>query len=234
MGVMRTSLGDPRVCERLGVLSGEYVTLAVADTGCGMDERTAAHIFEPFFTTKEAGKGTGLGLATVYGVVRQSGGGIDVETSPGRGTTFRVYLPVAHDQLAQAEDMSERDTRAGVGTVLLVEDETPLRAILRRSLEAAGYAVLEADSGDAALSVVQSHRGDIDVLLTDVVMPGMNGVVLSQAVTHRRPRIRVLFMSGHAADSFARHDFDPNAVRFLQKPFSADVLHREVHDALAA
>jgi CheY-like chemotaxis protein len=199
-----------------------------------MDATTAAHIFEPFFTTKGVGKGTGLGLATVYGVVRQSGGGIDVETSPGQGTTFRVYLPIAREQPVCDEEMMEDATPAGAGTVLLVDDETPLRTILRRALEAAGYAVLEAESGEAALSVARSHRGDIDVLLTDVVMPGMNGVALSQAMTAHRPRIRVLFMSGHAGDAFARHDFDPTSVRFLQKPFSGDVLCRELREALAA
>jgi CheY-like chemotaxis protein len=225
---------DVRVAERLGVTHGDFVTLTVTDTGHGMDAATAAQIFEPFFTTKEAGKGTGLGLATVYGIVRQSGGAIDLETSPGRGTTFRVHLPVAIDDSGLAEETSTNALPSGVGTVLLVEDEEPLRAILRRSLESAGYAVLEAASGQDALSVSRAHPATIDVLLTDVVMPGINGVSLSQMLTSERPVTRVLFMSGHAADFFARHGFDPAAVRFLQKPFSTDALCRELRDVLTA
>jgi PAS domain S-box-containing protein len=225
---------NARVSERLGVTPGDFVTLTVADSGHGMDAATAAQIFEPFFTTKAAGKGTGLGLATVYGIVRQSGGAIDLETSPGGGTTFRVHLPVASEESELAEETSMKALDSGAGTLLLVEDEEPLRAILRRSLEAAGYAVLEACSGQDAIRVSRAHPEPIDVLLTDVMMPGINGVSLSQTLTSERPFTRVVFMSGHAADFFARHGFDPAAVRFLQKPFSTDTLCRELRDALTA
>jgi PAS domain S-box-containing protein len=234
VSVTRTNLSDALVCARLGVPPGDYVTLSVADTGHGMDASTAAHIFEPFFTTKDPGRGTGLGLATVYGIVRQSGGGIDLETSPGRGTTFRVHLPVSAANLADVEAATDEPAPSGAGTVLLVEDEPPLRAILRRSLETAGYAVLEAASGDAALAVSRSHPTAIHVLLTDVVMPGMNGIVLSRTMADERPRTRVLFMSGHAADTFARHGFDPVSARFLQKPFSTETLFRELREMLSA
>jgi PAS domain S-box-containing protein len=234
VSITRTTLADPFHCERLGVPCGDYVTLSVADTGHGMDASTAAQIFEPFFTTKEAGKGTGLGLATVYGIVRQSGGGIDLDTSPGRGTAFRVHLPVARESVdVQSTEGVEEPTPAA-GTILLVEDERSLRTILRRLLETAGYAVLEAESGDAALMLARAHRANIDVLLTDVMMPGMDGVLLSQTMAAERPGVRVVFMSGHAADSFARHGLDPAAARFLQKPFSTDVLCRELRDVLAA
>jgi PAS domain S-box-containing protein len=225
---------DARVAERLGVTPGRFVTVSVADTGHGMDAATASQIFEPFFTTKEAGKGTGLGLATVYGIVRQSGGAIDLETSPGCGTTFHIHLPVAAQEAGVIEEDDAAPRAAGAGTVLLVEDEEPLRAILRRSLETAGYAVLEASSGQDALSLSRTHPEPIDVLLTDVMMPGINGVSLSQQLASERPVTRVLFMSGHTADFVAREGVDPASVRFLQKPFSTDTLCRELRDVLAA
>jgi len=234
VAVSQTWLIDDLVCERLGVARGAFVTLTVADTGHGMDAATAAQIFEPFFTTKGEGKGTGLGLATVYGIVRQSGGAIDLETRPGSGTTFRVHLPVARDGEAVADAAGDEPIAAGGGTVLLVEDEEPVRTILRRSLHAAGYAVLEASSGVEAIALSRAHPDEIHVLLTDVVMPGIDGVALSQTIAAERPRTRVLYMSGHAADSFSPHGFDLSSVRLIQKPFSAVTLCRELRDVLAA
>ena len=234
VAVSQTWLTDDLVCERLGVPRGAFVTLTVADTGHGMDAATAAQIFEPFFTTKGEGKGTGLGLATVYGIVRQSGGAIDLETRPGSGTTFRVHLPVARDGEAVADAAGDEPIAAGGGTVLLVEDEEPVRTILRRSLHAAGYAVLEASSGVEAIALSRAHPDEIHVLLTDVVMPGIDGVALSQTIAAERPRTRVLYMSGHAADSFSPHGFDLSLVRLIQKPFSAVTLCRELRDVLAA
>ena len=218
---------------RLGIPAGQYVTLSVSDTGTGMDPVTASRIFEPFFTTKEAGKGTGLGLALVFGIVRQSGGAIDLDTRPGHGTTFAVHLPLASACDDSASPASEDEVGRGTETVLLVEDETPVRVILRRTLEAAGYEVLAAASGAEALDISRQREEDIHLLLTDVLMPGMNGVALSQIVAAERPSTRVLFMSGHPKETFSRHGVDAASVRLLQKPFSATVLCRELREVLA-
>jgi CheY-like chemotaxis protein len=232
VSVSRTLL-DGGTCERLDLSAGAYVRLSVTDTGHGMDADTAARIFEPFFTTKEAGKGTGLGLATVYAIVKQSGGAIAVDTAPGRGTTFALYFPLVQ-AMQDTPDEVTREVETGHGTVLVVEDEAPVRAIVRRTLEREGYAVLDAASGVQALELLREHRGTIDVLLTDVMMPGLNGVALSQAVVRQRPSMRVLFMSGHPGDTFARHGLDVSSARLLQKPFSTESLCRELQGVLAA
>jgi PAS domain S-box-containing protein len=234
IGVTRSVLDDEQRCTRLAVAPGDFVTLMVRDTGHGMDAETAAHVFEPFFTTKEPGKGTGLGLATVYGIVAQSGGAIELDTAPGHGTTFRVHLPAAA-QPAEADVVAPAGEMARGGeTVLLVEDDDAVRAIVRRSLASAGYDVLEAGSGPEALALLRERSASVDVLLTDVVMPGMNGVALSEAVAVERPGARVLFMSGHAADAVTRQGFDASRARLLQKPFSAHTLCREVRSVLSA
>jgi CheY-like chemotaxis protein len=219
--------------DRPGLRRGEYVLMTVSDTGQGMPEEVRTHIFEPFFTTKESGKGTGLGLATVYGIVTQSGGAIELLSVPGHGTTFSIHLPAASG-MPGIESPSVEETAHDTGTVLLVEDEDPVRAILRKSLRAAGYEVLEARSGPEALALLEEHPAAIDVLLTDIVMPGMSGLALSEAVAMERPGTRVVFMSGHAADAIARHGFDPARARFLQKPFSTQALCRELRAVRAA
>jgi PAS domain S-box-containing protein len=233
VGVRRVRFDNPEVCTRLGVAAGEFVTLSVRDTGHGMSREVAAHIFEPFFTTKEEGKGTGLGLATVYGIVTQSGGAIELDTRPGRGTTFNLHLPAAAEACEPVE-RSHPDEAQGRGTVLLVEDEDPVRAILGKSLEASGYRVIEARSGAEALRVLRGKTAQVDVVLTDIVMPGMSGLVLSETVSTEWPGTPVLFMSGHAADAIARHGFDPTRARFLQKPFSTQTLCRELRGAMAS
>jgi signal transduction histidine kinase/CheY-like chemotaxis protein len=208
---------------RPGMAPGAYVALSVTDNGQGMDEETQARIFEPFFTTKDPGKGTGLGLATVYGIVKQSDGFIWVYSEPGRGTTFKIYLPRV-DQ--PAEPLSARPgavTVHGTETVLLVEDEGSLRSLLRELLESFGYAVLEAANGVEALRVAAAYPDRIHLLLSDMVMPQMTGRELSGRLGVLRPGIKVLFMSGYAAGAAPSHEVPPEAA-YIEKPFTADAL----------
>jgi len=215
------------------VQPGKYVLLAVSDTGTGMDADTQAHIFEPFFTTKEQGKGTGLGLATVYGVVKQSGGFIWVYSELGKGTTFKIYLPRVDEPAASAPVVHIPCSLArGTETVLLAEDEQDVREVAREFLESAGYNVLEAASGDAALEISAAHGGTIDLLITDMVMPGMSGQELARKMRGLREGIRVIYMSGyseHAAGEAAKCD---SAAVVLTKPFSRSLLLRTVRDIL--
>ncbi len=212
---------------------GAYVLFAVSNTGVGMDEATQAHLFEPFFTTKEIGKGTGLGLATVYGIVKQSGGYIWVYSEPGHGTTFKIYLPRitgTADTVVPAPESQQ--LRRGTETVLLVEDAAPVRALARRSLEAYGYAVLDAADGFAAFELSARHPGGIDILVTDVVMPGMSGRELAERLAPRRPRMKVLYTSGYTDDAMVRQGVLRSGVAFLQKPFVPETLARKVRDVL--
>jgi two-component system, cell cycle sensor histidine kinase and response regulator CckA len=206
----------------------------VRDTGAGMDEATRSRIFEPFFTTKERGKGTGLGLSMVYGIVKQTGGYIHVDTAPGRGTAFTIHLPVAPAGLGAVDRPPARRRVRSRGTerVLVVEDEDGVRAPVRRILLAHGYRVLEAADGPSALRVAEEQSGKIDLLLTDVVMPGMNGGELARRLRRLRPGIRVVFMSGYSAEAVAMHgELSPGAA-FLQKPFSVEELTERLRDAL--
>jgi PAS domain S-box-containing protein len=215
--------------------SGAFVTIAVRDTGCGMDSATAARIFEPFFTTKPADRGTGLGLSIVYGIVTQSGGRIDVETAPGRGTTILLHLPRVERNLETAAPPEVQSSlEPGDETVLIAEDKPLVRSVLRKALSAAGYRVLEAENGEQALVVARAYDGPIDLLLTDVVMPEMGGAVLSHALTLERPELRTVFMSGHPAGSVERAPVDASDSPCLDKPFSFDTLSRELRLALDA
>ena len=215
-----------------GVPPGLYVRLDVGDTGVGMDEATRVRAFEPFFTTKEVGKGTGLGLSTVYGIVRQSGGGVDVESAPGEGTVFRILLPAVTESLDRLGPPSARP-RASVGTetVLLVEDEEPVRRVAQKALTAAGYRVLEARDGVEALALLDARDEPIHLLLTDVVMPRMGGFELAEAVAMRRPGARLLFVSGHV-DLGASGRTLPKGAELLEKPFRPDVLLERVRAVL--
>jgi PAS domain S-box-containing protein len=219
----------------LGAPPGSYVVLSVADTGVGIDAETQKRIFEPFFTTKEKPLGTGLGLATVYGIVRQSGGQVYVESAPGEGATFRVYLPSVAEAVSPEEiDLEPPGPARGSETILLVEDEGPVRELTRRCLEQRGYAVLPAASAEEALDVLAGHGGSLDLLLTDVVMPGASGPDLARRLTRERPDLQVLFVSGYPDDSpDSARLLEPGAP-FLQKPFTADTLARKVRDVLDA
>jgi PAS domain S-box-containing protein len=211
---------------------GRWVTLAVTDTGCGMTEEVKAHLFEPFFTTKAPGKGTGLGLSTVYGIVKQSGGHIEVESQPGAGTTFRIYLPRAEGPAEAEGPAASQVVPRGHETVLLAEDEQAVRALARQVLLSGGYAVLEAGDGAQALWLAERHRGPIDLLVTDVVMPGLGGRGLAERLGAARPGLKVLYLSGYTDDAVVRHGVSREAVQFLPKPFSAAALAQKVREVL--
>jgi PAS domain S-box-containing protein len=232
----RNSTLDLRhLSEYQDVEPGSYVMVTVTDTGHGMDETTKSRIFEPFFTTKEPGRGTGLGLAMVYGFVKQSGGHIDVSSEVGRGTTFSLYLPQAQpaDGASAPRPRVERVPR-GSETVLLVEDEETVRELVKRVLQSSGYTVLDARDGEEALEVDAAHAGPIDILVTDLVMPRMGGRQLADELTRRRPKTRVLFMSGYSDEAMVRHGVSDGSVEFLQKPFTTLDFVRKVRDVLDA
>jgi two-component system cell cycle sensor histidine kinase/response regulator CckA len=213
--------------------TGPYALLSVSDTGCGMDAETRAHLFEPFFTTKGAGKGTGLGLATVYGIIRQSGGRIDVQTAPGQGTTFRIALPLSLDApLPVAGPTSRAAASRGTETVLLVEDEDGVRLLAREALRAAGYRVLEASHGVEALVRARQHHGPINLLLTDVIMPHMGGPELVERLTAMLPDVKTIYMSGYTDSTVVHEGVLARSVAFLDKPFTGDELTHEVRRVL--
>ncbi|HXW54858.1 MAG TPA: PAS domain S-box protein [Candidatus Cybelea sp.] len=214
---------------------GHYVLLKVSDTGCGMKPEVEAHIFEPFFTTKEKGKGTGLGLATVYGVIKQSGGYILVESQLGKGTAFKIYLPLVASALETADAELRPPARVPEkheAAVLLVEDEASLRKLTREVLEETGYRVFEAADALEALEVAKRSEIEIDLLLTDVIMPGMSGRALADALSTARPDTRVLFMSGYTDGEMAKHGILNAGTAILHKPFTQDELIRRVEEAL--
>ncbi len=214
-----------------GVAPGPHVMLSVSDTGCGMDNVTRDHIFEPFFTTKELGKGTGLGLATVYGIVKQHGGNILVYSKPGKGTTFKVYLLRAGKDAVKTR--AAQETALGSGeTLLLVEDEESVRSVTRRQLEALGYAILCAANADEAEEVAAGHEGQIDLLLTDVVMPGKTGPELYESLATRHKGLRVLYMSGYTDKAIVDYGVIEEGIPFLQKPFETSALAAKIRQAL--
>jgi two-component system, cell cycle sensor histidine kinase and response regulator CckA len=215
------------------VKPGPHVMLAVSDTGSGMTPETQARIFEPFFTTKEKGKGTGLGLATVYGIVKQSGGSIWVYSELGHGTVFKVFLPaVGEEPMAKEPAVKVPKTVSASETVLVVEDEAGVRSLIRLALESAGYAVLETEDPESALVACTNHDGPIHLLLTDVVMPNMSGPVVAEKVANLRPGIKVLFMSGYTDDAVVRHGVLSSNKPFIQKPFSPAELRQKIREVL--
>jgi len=212
---------------------GPHVMLAVSDTGIGMSRETQERIFEPFFTTKGLGRGTGLGLATVYGIIKQAGGHITVYSEVGRGASFRIYLPAVEAPLAVPEIVRDGEpTPGGSETILVCEDAEPVRALATRILISAGYTVLAAENGEQALELAAAHPGPIDALVTDVMMPGMNGRAVSDALTARYPALRTLFVSGYTANVIAHHGVLDEGVEFLEKPFTRESLLRRVRDVL--
>ena len=226
-------LDDKYCLGREPVIAGQYVMLSVRDNGCGMDETTKARIFEPFFTTKQPGQGTGLGLASVYGIVKQSGGYVWVYSEVGRGTTFKLYFPrVQADVEAPRMPHIYTESIGGDETILLVEDETALREVTAFTLRSVGYTVVEVDSPEKAIWFVGTHQEPIHLLLTDVIMPRMNGVELSKRLKATRPHLRVIFASGYGGEELARQlSIAPNAV-LLEKPFSKDTLLTKIRAVL--
>ena len=218
---------------KLGVTPGPFVRLTITDTGTGMDDETRGHIFEPFYTTKAVGKGSGLGLATVYGIIKQSGGCIDVDSKVGRGTSFQIYLPAT--RLAASRELPAPNLvqSGGGATILVVEDSDPLRDLIFETLETMGYTALMAPDGHQAMRICTQFSGTIDLLLTDVMMPKMKGPEVMRRVKQMRPDIGVLFMSGYTNDVTLRHGISNADVSFIQKPFSSTELTHKLREALA-
>jgi PAS domain S-box-containing protein len=225
-------LDDIYARAHLAVVPGPYVLLAVSDTGVGMTPEVQARIFEPFFTTKPKDRGTGLGLATIYGIVKQNNGNIWVQSEPGKGTTFKVYLPRVDDLPESVTPWSQSGVQGGHETVLLVEDDERVRTLARTVLTRKGYIVIEASDGEEALRIAAQHAGDLDLLLTDVVMPGMSGRLLAQQFSELYAEVPVLYMSGYTDDAIVHHGVLISGVSFLQKPFTPATLARAVRDVL--
>ncbi len=217
-----------------GCQPGLYVQMSVNDTGVGMDKATLAKIFEPFFTTKDEGRGTGLGLSTVYGIVNHCGGAIRTYSEPGVGTTMRILLPAMTEKAPADTADIVSDVQRGTETVLLVEDDETVLALCSTVLQTLGYTVLEAEGAKSAIEISRSYREQIHLLLSDVVMPGSNGPALSLEIRDARPDIRTLFMSGYTEETMNRHGFESGSAGFIQKPFSASALARKVRQVLDA
>jgi signal transduction histidine kinase/CheY-like chemotaxis protein len=225
------TLADDYARLKVDLPPGDYVMLAVSDNGCGMDLETQAHVFEPFFTTKSADKGTGLGLSTVYGIVKQSEGDIVIESEPGAGAAFKIFLPrIAAD--APDERPGKVNLLRGSETVLLAEDEDAVRGVARELLTLCGYTVLEAANGRDGLTIAREYQGPIHLLLTDVVMPVMSGTELAQQLSVLRPAMKVLFMSGYTNDTDALRRIAEGEIPLLEKPFTTEALARHVRTAL--
>jgi len=212
---------------------GSYVMLAISDNGMGMDAEIQARIFEPFFTTKEKGKGTGLGLSTVYGIVKQSNGFIWAYSEPQKGTTFKIYFPRIAGEVPEVSAGGKMDSESlGAETLLVVEDEAPVRALESRVLRDRGYNVLEAQDGMEALGIAREYPGEIHLILTDVIMPGMSGNKLVTRLRSVRPGIKALYISGYTDNAIVHHGMLDSNLAFLQKPFSIENLARKVREVL--
>jgi two-component system cell cycle sensor histidine kinase/response regulator CckA len=212
---------------------GQYVALSVTDEGTGIPEQVLLHLFEPFFTTKGTGKGTGLGLATIYGIVKQGGGGIVVQTNVGGGTMFRICLPRTDEALSHTSGTVKIERAPGSkATILVVEDDSGIRELTARVLSRYGYVVLTASGGDEARAVCERHDGAIDLLLSDVVMPGMSGPQVAEMLTALRPQLKVVYMSGYTDDAILRHGVMVRDMPFLQKPFTPQRLHNKILEVL--
>jgi PAS domain S-box-containing protein len=227
-------IGTDGMSRHGGAPPGEYVRLEVRDSGMGMTEEVKAHIFDPFFTTKGPGKGTGMGLSTVYGIVQQSGGYISVETKPGKGAAFEVVFPAVQDSV-EAPPAPAPETAAAPAreTILIAEDEESVRTFLRQVLSSQGYTVLEAGDGRKAIELAKAHQGDIHLLITDVVMPGLGGRELAERLARRRPGLRILFISGYTDDSILHHGVLDGDTAFMNKPFAPHTLLRKVREILS-
>jgi CheY-like chemotaxis protein len=210
--------------------AGAYVMLSIEDNGSGMDDETSSHLFEPFFSTKDSGRGTGLGLATVYGIVKQSNGYIEVDSKVGVGTVFRIYLPVT-DEMPSGQELPQPSAKSGHETILVVEDDPGVQQVTISMLKGKGYRTLAASDAETALELCRTYNGTIHLLLTDVIMRGMNGRRLAELAVRIRPELAVLFMSGYTADVINRHGFE-SGIHLLEKPFSPDQLLTKVRELL--
>jgi two-component system, cell cycle sensor histidine kinase and response regulator CckA len=218
---------------QLGVKPGPHVTISITDTGHGMDEATQSHLFEPFFTTKNPGKGTGLGLATAYGIIRQSGGAIAILSELGKGTTARIFLPLTGEKVsAAAGAKSAEGNLNGSETILLVEDEARVRKVMLDVLRGRGYRVLEANRGEEAMRLSKEYKAPIHLAVVDVVMPGMSGPDVIRQITPLRPKMRVLYVSGYTDEAIVHHHIPESGIDFLQKPFLPDELALKVRKVL--
>jgi CheY-like chemotaxis protein len=225
-------LDEEYVQKHVPLAAGRYQMLAVSDTGLGMDTETLGHLFEPFFTTKERGKGTGLGLSTAYGIVKQFGGDICVDSKPGKGSVFKVYLPVANAPVHPVPVAPPVPQKlSGNETILLAEDSAPLRQLARELLLMNGYSVLEAADGVEALELSRVHEGQIDLLLTDIVMPRMRGTELAQYIAEQRPKTAIVFLSGFS-EEVRLHVDSTSPVAIVQKPYTVNALLQTVRQAL--
>jgi CheY-like chemotaxis protein len=227
---------DEITCESYAdCIPGDYICVSVSDNGCGMDKETASHIFEPFFTTKGLGQGTGLGLSTVYGIVKQNEGFIDLHSEPGRGTAFTIYLPPHDDEAVEQKETILADIQPGRGeTILIVEDDLILMEMGEMMLQRLGYTVLSANTPSEAISLVEKNRSDIQLFITDVVMPEMNGRELADKLLSIRPTLKHLFMSGYTANVIVHRGVLDEGVNFIQKPFSINELAVKVRSVLDA
>jgi CheY-like chemotaxis protein len=227
-------LGEAFARLHAGAVPGSYVALTVEDNGCGMTGEVLTHVFEPFFTTKPAGQGTGLGLSTVYGIVKQNDGYVTIESEAGVGTTVTVFWPRKTDQVHASASFvgSPRPVLAGVETILLVEDELSIRSLMRKTLEPYGYRVLEARDVSHALALAATHQGQVDLLLSDVIMPGLNGPDLAQRIVAQRPTIRILYVSGFPNSLVPDGTGTHQPASFLPKPFTPQALAAKVRECL--
>ena len=228
------SLDESYCWEHIGFIPGDFVQISISDNGIGMDAEHIDHIFEPFFTTKEIGKGTGLGLSTVYGIVKQGGGFINAYSEPGHGTTFKIFMPVSK---GEAEPLSINENQGpvpGSETVFLVEDDEMVRKVTEASLKVLGYTVLSAAGPEEALAVFAKEHESVDLLITDVVMPKMNGKALYHKLKSVRPDLKALYMSGYTANVIANHGILNRGIQFISKPFNLQELSQKVREALVA
>jgi CheY-like chemotaxis protein len=229
------NIGDGFSAKQLGLEPGRYVTISIVDTGVGMSEETQNHLFEPFFTTKGIGRGTGLGLATAYGIVLQTGGAIRIFSEVGKGTTARIYLPLSGGAVHDGKDAAAPGgALSGAETVLLVEDEARVRKLIVGVLVSRGYQVVEATRGEEALRLCREYKGNIDLAVVDVVMPEMSGPDLVRQIEPFRKGMRVLFISGYTDEAIVHHGIERSGAAFLQKPFMPDAFLRKVREVLDA
>ena len=225
-------LGEDTTRRHPDVAPGRYAMLSLSDTGNGISDDVLPHVFEPFFTTKSVGQGTGLGLATVYGIVKQSGGHIEVESKVGKGTTFRVFLPLVEELSPSPNGREQQMAARGHETILLVEDEDGVRRMTRMIFERNGYTVLEASNGLEGIAVAEAYSGTLHLLVTDLVMPSLSGREIADRLAARKPGLRILFMSGYTEDVIVQQGVASASADFIQKPFSIGALTQKVREVL--